>query len=75
MNIPPTRPGRQASWGRIVGAGNAAFLRLPKLLDALEALPADRDVRLELDGLRHLDHACATALEGWVAGRVRTTVS
>ncbi|WP_405479174.1 SulP family inorganic anion transporter [Streptomyces sp. NBC_00009] len=56
-------------------AGNATFLRLPKLLDALEALPADRDVRLELSGLRHLDHACATALEGWVAGRVRTTVS
>ncbi|GAA1234250.1 hypothetical protein GCM10009646_23190 [Streptomyces aureus] len=43
--------------------GNATFLRLPKLLDALEALPADRDVRLELGGLRHLDHACATALE------------
>ncbi|PBC62585.1 sulfate transporter [Streptomyces sp. Tue6028] len=49
--------------------GNATFLRLPKLLDALEALPHDRDVRLELGGLRHLDHACAAALEGWAAGR------
>ncbi|MGD1222545.1 SulP family inorganic anion transporter [Streptomyces krungchingensis] len=49
--------------------GNATFLRLPKLLDALEALPHDRDVRLELGGLRHVDHACAAALEGWAAGR------
>jgi MFS superfamily sulfate permease-like transporter len=49
--------------------GNATFLRLPKLLDALEALPHDRDVRLELGGLRHVDHACAAALEAWAAGR------
>jgi MFS superfamily sulfate permease-like transporter len=49
--------------------GHATFLRLPKLLDALEALPRDREVRLELSGLRHLDHACAAALEGWAAGR------
>ncbi|MEU5324437.1 SulP family inorganic anion transporter [Streptomyces sp. NPDC021056] len=49
--------------------GHATFLRLPKLLDALEALPRDREVQLELGGLRHLDHACAAALEGWAAGR------
>ncbi|MFJ6832257.1 SulP family inorganic anion transporter [Streptomyces sp. NPDC091209] len=49
--------------------GNATFLRLPKLLDALEALPPDRDVRLELGGLRHVDHACAAALDAWAAGR------
>ncbi|MEV6544249.1 SulP family inorganic anion transporter [Streptomyces sp. NPDC051665] len=49
--------------------GHATFLRLPKLLDALEALPCDRVVRLELGGLRHVDHACAAALEGWVVGR------
>ncbi|WP_432181831.1 hypothetical protein [Streptomyces sp. NBC_00063] len=45
-------------------AGSATFLRLPKLLDALQALPADQDVRLELGEPRHLDQACATALEG-----------
>ncbi|MFD7712183.1 SulP family inorganic anion transporter [Streptomyces sp. NPDC059785] len=50
-------------------AGHATFLRLPKLLDALEALPHDRDVRLDLGGLRHVDHACAAALEGWTAAR------
>ncbi|MET7354454.1 SulP family inorganic anion transporter [Streptomyces mirabilis] len=49
--------------------GNATFLRLPTLLDALEALPHDRDVRLELGGLRHVDHACAAALERWAAAR------
>ncbi|MEU7724747.1 SulP family inorganic anion transporter [Streptomyces sp. NPDC040724] len=53
---------------RIVG--NASFLRLPKLLDALDALPHGQPVRLDLSGLRHLDHACLTALEGWE--RMRT---
>jgi len=47
--------------------GHATFLRLPKLLDALEALPHDRAVRLELGGLRHMDRACAKALDGWAA--------
>jgi MFS superfamily sulfate permease-like transporter len=46
-------------------AGNATFLRLPKLLDALDALPRDRVVELDLSGLWHTDHACAAALEGW----------
>ncbi|MFE2017449.1 SulP family inorganic anion transporter [Streptomyces sp. NPDC059499] len=46
-------------------AGNATFLRLPKLLDALDALPHDRVVELDLSGLRHTDHASAAALEGW----------
>ncbi|QZZ29419.1 SulP family inorganic anion transporter [Streptomyces sp. ST1015] len=48
--------------------GHATFLRLPKLLDALEGLPGDRQVRLELGGLRHVDHACAAALAGWAEG-------
>ncbi|MFD0370152.1 SulP family inorganic anion transporter [Streptomyces sp. NPDC127114] len=46
-------------------AGNATFLRLPKILDSLESLPQDRPVELDLSGLHHLDHACRTALEGW----------
>lgn len=45
--------------------GNATFLRLPKLLDSLEALPADRELHIDLSGLRHVDHACATALANW----------
>ncbi|MFI7387778.1 SulP family inorganic anion transporter [Streptomyces sp. NPDC049813] len=46
-------------------SGNATFLRLPKMLDSLEALPQDRPVELHLSGLHHLDHACRTALESW----------
>ncbi|MGW1157939.1 SulP family inorganic anion transporter [Streptomyces sp. NPDC002519] len=46
-------------------SGNATFLRLPKILDSLEALPQDRPVELDLAGLHHLDHACRTALENW----------
>ncbi|MEU0068203.1 SulP family inorganic anion transporter [Streptomyces sp. NPDC006332] len=46
-------------------SGNATFLRLPKILDSLEAQPQDRPVVLDLSGLHHLDHACRTALENW----------
>lgn len=54
--------------------GHATFLRLPKMMDALHALDVlhrDREIRLELGGLRHVDHACAAALEGWAAARER----
>ncbi|WP_199753206.1 SulP family inorganic anion transporter [Actinoplanes sp. ATCC 53533] len=50
---------------RVTITGNATFLRLPKLLDTLEALPVTRPVELDLTNLRHLDHACHTALETW----------
>ncbi|WP_406465834.1 SulP family inorganic anion transporter [Streptomyces sp. NBC_00111] len=46
-------------------SGNATFLRLPNILDSLEALPEDRPIDLDLTGLHHLDHACRTALENW----------
>ncbi len=46
-------------------SGNATFLRLPKILDNLEALPQDRPVELDLSGLHHLDHACRTGVVGW----------
>ncbi|MFI1161785.1 SulP family inorganic anion transporter [Streptomyces sioyaensis] len=49
--------------------GNATFLRLPKLLDQLEALPEDREIELDLSGLRHLDHACMAALGSWAEQR------
>lgn len=47
--------------------GNATFLRLPKVLDTLETIPHGRAVELDLSGLRHLDHACRTALQAWAA--------
>ncbi|GCB51271.1 SulP family inorganic anion transporter [Streptomyces sp. NL15-2K] len=45
--------------------GHATFLRLPRILDALEQLPAERPIELNLAGLRHLDHACMSALQHW----------
>ncbi|GAA2628751.1 SulP family inorganic anion transporter [Actinomadura fulvescens] len=50
---------------RVALSGNATFLRLPKMLDTLEALPKDRPIELNVAGLRHLDHACRTALTTW----------
>ncbi|MBZ6473397.1 SulP family inorganic anion transporter [Streptomyces griseocarneus] len=47
--------------------GNATFLRLPRILETLEALPQDRPIELDLSPLRHVDHACRTALETWAA--------
>ncbi|MFI5801828.1 SulP family inorganic anion transporter [Streptomyces sp. NPDC051561] len=45
--------------------GNATFLRLPRLLETLEALPKDRPIELDLTATQHLDHACRTTLENW----------
>ncbi|MCS0634911.1 SulP family inorganic anion transporter [Streptomyces sp. LP05-1] len=58
---------RELTGGRMVAAisGNATFLRLPKILGELEALPRDRPIELDLSELRHLDHACRVALENW----------
>ncbi|WP_262508582.1 SulP family inorganic anion transporter [Streptomyces spongiicola] len=53
---------------RVRLTGNATFLRLPRILDTLEALP-QRHVELDLSGVRHLDHACMTALQGWADER------
>ncbi|MEV7176506.1 hypothetical protein [Kitasatospora sp. NPDC093679] len=49
-------------------AGHTTLLRLPRVLDTLEALPRDRAIELDLSALRHLDHSCRTALQEW-AGR------
>jgi MFS superfamily sulfate permease-like transporter len=57
--------------------GNATFLRLPRVLDTLQTIPHGRAVELDLSGLRHLDHACRTALLAWAAqhgGRDDTSV-
>ena len=63
VHIDVTDPGSGPVRVRI--AGHATFLRLPRILDTLEQLPADRPVELNLAGLRHLDHACMSALQHW----------
>ncbi|MFI0795513.1 SulP family inorganic anion transporter [Micromonospora rubida] len=47
-------------------SGNATFLRLPTILTTLNGMPADRTVRLDLRGLRHVDLACRSALDSWI---------
>ncbi|MCQ8775116.1 SulP family inorganic anion transporter [Streptomyces telluris] len=52
---------------RVRVLGNANFLRLPKILDELDASlpPSGRNVELDLSGLRHMDHACRSVLTAW----------
>lgn len=58
---------RELTGGRLVVTltGNATFLRLPRILETLEALPKDRPIELDLTATHHLDHACRTTLENW----------
>jgi len=49
----------------VVLRGNATFLRLPRLLAALERIPLTKHVQLDLTGLRHLDQACREAIDQW----------
>ncbi|MEU8518704.1 SulP family inorganic anion transporter [Streptomyces sp. NBC_01216] len=62
---------RELPDGRLIVSitGSATFLRLPRLLETLEAVPRDRPVALDLTEVRHLDHACATALDTWAQRR------
>ncbi|MER7079592.1 Sulfate permease, MFS superfamily [Saccharopolyspora kobensis] len=57
---------------RVELGGNATFLRLPRLLDHLEKLPAGKHVHLDLTMVRHLDRACHQAVEHWAAQRRRS---
>jgi MFS superfamily sulfate permease-like transporter len=45
--------------------GAASFLRLPVLTDALEKLPAGRDVHVHHDRLEYIDHAALEVLSAW----------
>ncbi|GGY62522.1 SulP family inorganic anion transporter [Streptomyces omiyaensis] len=50
---------------RVRVRGTVTFLKLPQILDSLEALPDSRRVVLDLSGIDHLDHACRAALASW----------
>ncbi|WP_106969274.1 SulP family inorganic anion transporter [Streptomyces sp. PRh5] len=54
---------------KLVMTGNATFLRLPKVIDALEAVGSAGTPRIRLDlmGVTHLDHACRSQIEEFVA--------
>lgn len=45
--------------------GAATFVGLPKLAAALQRVPADAHLRVEMEGLYSIDHACLELLNGW----------
>ncbi|MBE9373394.1 SulP family inorganic anion transporter [Saccharopolyspora sp. HNM0983] len=57
---------------RVELGGNATFLRLPRLLDHLENVPAGKDVHVDMTEVRHLDQACHQAVEDWAAQQRRS---
>lgn len=46
-------------------AGHASFLRLPHLVKELASIPKDTQVRVNVDDLQYIDHACCQAIEDW----------
>jgi MFS superfamily sulfate permease-like transporter len=46
-------------------SGAATFVRLPRLAAALEQVPADSELHVELDQLSYIDHACMELLHTW----------
>ncbi len=46
-------------------AGAATFVRLPKLAAALEQIPDNALLHVELDRLRYIDHACLELFTNW----------
>ncbi len=67
----------ETSSGRVIVHlhGSATFLRLPKLVEALEGVPLDREVQVRLEGLTHVDHAALEVIATWERSqRARGTV-
>jgi MFS superfamily sulfate permease-like transporter len=48
---------------KLVGA--ATFIRLPRLADALERVPAGSELHVDFDRLTYIDHACLDLLTNW----------
>lgn len=46
-------------------SGAATFVRLPKLAHALESIPAESSVRLNVERLMYIDHACLDLIANW----------
>lgn len=45
--------------------GSATFVKLPQLAAALEAIPAGTNVKLEIEHLNYIDHACLDLIANW----------
>ncbi|MGP3979683.1 SulP family inorganic anion transporter [Streptomyces sp. KR80] len=54
---------------RLVIRGNATFVRLPRLMEALESVADKRRIHVDLTGMSHLDLACRSLVEEWADQR------
>jgi MFS superfamily sulfate permease-like transporter len=64
MHIKVTRdPARNSIDVHVLGA--ATFVRMPKLVDTLDALPRGVDVHIHMDRVTYVDHAIMEAIAGW----------
>ena len=46
-------------------SGTATFVNLPKFANALDDVPLKKEVHLDIDELRCIDHACLNLLSSW----------
>ncbi|MGH1348340.1 MAG: SulP family inorganic anion transporter [Nannocystales bacterium] len=49
--------------------GSATFLQVPRLAAALDAIPEECELRVHIDRLDHIDHACLQLLSTWSESR------
>jgi len=49
--------------------GVTTFLQLPRLAQALDAMPPARVVRLKVWALVYMDHSCAELVSDWIRRR------
>lgn len=45
--------------------GSATFIRLPRLANALDRVPAGSELHVDFESLAHIDHACLDLLMSW----------
>lgn len=53
-------------------SGYCTFLGIPRLSETLDAIPAGAKVRLDIDHLNRIDHACIDLIENWERRHVLT---
>jgi MFS superfamily sulfate permease-like transporter len=68
MSQASVRHAVEGDTAKLVMAGNTTFLRLPRLIDALDAVgeAATPRIRLDLTAVTHMDHACRGQVDEFV---------
>ncbi len=60
-----SRIDRAAGTAMVALKGSATFVRLPRLAQTLESIPAGMNVRFDVDHLGYIDHACLDLIANW----------